>query len=112
MKLACKLLRAAGYTTLEASEALEGIQLAITGQPDVILMDVELPGMDGLSATKLLKRDARTKDIPVVAVTAFAMEFDREKALAAGCSAYISKPYRIKDLYHTIDSLGDRPGSM
>ena len=86
------LLRSNGYQVREASTAQEAFEILKTERPDLILMDVQLPGMDGLEATRKLKENAATRDIPVVAVTSYAMTGDREKALAAGCAGYITKP--------------------
>ena len=86
------LLRSNGYQVSEASTALEAFEILKTERPNLILMDVQLPGMDGLEATKRLKENPATRDIPVVAVTSYAMKGDREKALAAGCVGYIMKP--------------------
>ena len=86
------LLRSNGYQVREASTAQEAFEILKTERPDLILMDVQLPGMDGLEATRKLKANAETRDIPVVAVTSYAMTGDREKALAAGCAGYITKP--------------------
>jgi two-component system cell cycle response regulator DivK len=105
MKLACLLLRNAGHTALCAADAETGLTLAHNDGPDLILMDVQLPGMDGLAATSLLKRDPLTAAIPVIALTAMAMKDDREKAEVAGCDAYIAKPLRYRELLAAIDSL-------
>ena len=105
MKLACLLLHRAGHTTLCASDAENGLTLARSDQPDLILMDVQLPGMDGLAATGLLKQDQATAGIPVIALTAMAMKEDQAKSSAAGCAAYITKPLRYQKLYETIDAL-------
>ena len=86
------LLRSKGYRVLQATAALEAFEILKTERPDLILMDVQLPGMDGLEATRKLKENPVTRDIPVVAVTSYAMKGDREKALAAGCVGYITKP--------------------
>jgi len=86
------LLRARGYQVREATSAREAFELIAVERFDLILMDVQLPELDGLEATRRLKGDAATRDIPVVAVTSYAMKGDREKALAAGCCAYITKP--------------------
>ena len=86
------LLRSKGYQVREASTAQEAFKILKTERPDLIVMDVQLPGMDGLEATRKLKENALTRDIPVVAVTSYAMTGDREKALAAGCAGYITKP--------------------
>ena len=105
MKLACLLLHSAGHTVLSAVDAESGLTLARTEQPDLILMDIQLPGMDGLAATALLKRDPATAAIPVLALTAMAMKADQEKTRAAGCDAYIAKPLRYQELYAAIDML-------
>ena len=105
MKLATLLLSSAGHTELCATDAEHGLMLARERQPDLILMDIQLPGMDGLTATGILKRDPVTAAIPVVALTAMAMKEDREKSLQAGCDGYIAKPLRYKELYAVIDSL-------
>ncbi|TFD75142.1 response regulator [Cryobacterium sp. Sr8] len=105
MKLATLLMERAGHTVLTADDAETGLALARAKRPDLILMDVQLPGMDGLAATALLKRDPTTASIPVIALTAMAMQADREKSRLAGCDAYITKPLRYKELYEAIDSL-------
>jgi two-component system cell cycle response regulator DivK len=92
MELAADVLEAAGYSVLQAEDAEKGIALAKAEKPSLILMDIGLPGTDGLSATELLKQEAETKEIPVVALTAHAMKGDEERALAAGCEGYIRKP--------------------
>jgi two-component system, cell cycle response regulator DivK len=102
MKLAVFLLESAGHTVLSATDAEAGLTLARDKQPDLILMDIQLAGMDGLEATALLKADAATRAIPVVAVTALAMKGDEERIRAAGCDAYIAKPIRYKDVLATI----------
>lgn len=105
MKLACLLLNNAGHHPLCAADAETGLTLARRNQPDLILMDIQLPGMDGLQATALLKQDSATAAIPVIAVTAMAMKADREKSQAAGCEAHLSKPLRYRELYQVIDAL-------
>lgn len=105
MKLACLLLENAGYTALCAADAETGLIRARAELPDMILMDIQLPGMDGLAATMLLKKDPLTVAIPVIALTAMAMKDDEEKTLAAGCDAYIAKPVRYQELYAAIDAL-------
>lgn len=91
-RLAEFLLRSQGYRVREAVTAQEAFEILETDRPDLILMDVQLPGMDGLEATRRLKEDPATRGIPVVAVTSYAMKGDREKVLAMGCAAYITKP--------------------
>ena len=96
MKLATLLLQRSGYQVLQATDARTAITCAHESQPDMILMDVQLPGMDGLEATRLLKADAVTRDLTVIALTAFAMKGDEERILAAGCDGYIAKPIDYK----------------
>jgi two-component system, cell cycle response regulator DivK len=103
MKLVSLLLRNVGYVVLAAADAEAGVALARTALPDLILMDMQLPGMDGLAATALLKGNPATAAIPVIALTALAMKEDREKTVAAGCDAYIAKPLRYKEMYAVID---------
>lgn len=105
MKLACLLLENVGHVALTAVDAEIGLTVAKDEKPDLILMDIQLPGMDGLAATKLLKADPETAHIPVIALTAMAMKEDQEKTRTAGCDAYIAKPLRYKDLLAAIDEL-------
>jgi two-component system cell cycle response regulator DivK len=105
MKLASLLVRNAGHMVLCAVDAETGLTLAHADQPDLILMDIQLPGMDGLAATALLKQDPATAAIPVIALTAMAMKEDQEKTKVAGCDAYIAKPLRYQELYEAIDIL-------
>ena len=92
MTIGIFLLESAGHTLLSATDAEVGLALAREQQPDLILMDIQLPGMDGLEATVLLKRDEATRAIPVIALTALAMKGDEERIRAAGCDGYIAKP--------------------
>lgn len=105
MKLASLLLQKAGHEVLRAVDAETGLTLARAQAPALILMDVQLPGMDGLAAAALLKGDPATAGIPIIALTAMAMKEDREKARAAGCDGYIAKPLRYQELYAAIDAL-------
>lgn len=105
MKLAVLLLQNAGHSVSCALDAETGVALAREQLPELILMDIQLPGMDGLAATLLLKSDPTTAAIPVIALTAMAMKADRERSLNAGCNAYIAKPLRYPELYETIDFL-------
>jgi len=91
-RLAMFLLRSQGYQVREATSAQEAFAILRTEQFDLIVMDIQLPGMDGLEATKKLKAEPAIANIPVIAVTSYAMSGDREKALAAGCSGYVTKP--------------------
>jgi len=92
MKLATFLLESEGHAVLSAVDAEAGLTLARSQHPDLILMDIQLPGMDGLEATALLKREVATRDIPVIALTALAMKGDEERIRASGCDGYIAKP--------------------
>lgn len=114
MKLACLLLRNAGHEVLCAVDAETGLTLARDDSPELILMDIQLPGMDGLAATALLKQDPATAAIPVIALTAMAMKEDQEKTRTAGCDAYIAKPLRYQELYAAIDALlsARTPGAL
>jgi two-component system cell cycle response regulator DivK len=105
MKLTALLVQSAGHSVLRAEDAETGMMLARSGQPDLILMDIQLPGMDGLAATALLKQDPATAAIPIIALTALAMKADQEKSQIAGCDAYIAKPVRYRELYAAIDAL-------
>ena len=98
MELVCDILEANDFAVYQACEAQEGIQIAKENMPHLILMDIQMPGMDGLEATQILKEDISTKDIPVVALTAHAMIGDEEKALEAGCNGYITKPIDTREL--------------
>ena len=96
MRLARDVLRFAGFRTLEAARGSEGVSLAVEHLPDVILMDIRLPDIDGTDATRQLKADARTARIPIVALTSFAMEGDREWFLDAGFDGYLEKPIDVR----------------
>jgi two-component system cell cycle response regulator DivK len=102
MTLAVLLLKSAGYTVLTAVDAEAGLTLARAELPDLILMDIQLPGMDGLDATALLKRDRATCAIPVIALTAVAMKGAEDRIRAAGCDGYIAKPMGAKDFLATV----------
>lgn len=105
LKLATLLLTHAGYDVISAVDAEAGVTVAREASPDLVLMDVQLPGMDGLEATALLKADPATADIPIIALTAMAMKDDQARAEAAGCDAWIAKPLRYRELYAAIDRL-------
>lgn len=109
-RLAAAVLASAQHVALQAADAAEGIGVARRERPDLILMDVQLPGMDGLEATRILKTDPRTRAIPVIALTAFAMKGDRERFLESGCDGYLDKPYTWKALLAEIDRLLAKPG--
>ena len=99
MTLATFLVQSAGHAVISATDAEAGLTLARAEQPGLILMDIQLPGMDGLEATRQLKRDAVTRAIPVFALTALAMKGDEERIRAAGCDGYIAKPLAYRDLF-------------
>lgn len=98
MRLAVAVLKNAGHEPVQACNAEVGIDLARRERPALILMDIQLPGMDGLAATRELKRDAATRDIPVIAVTAYLAEHSEEEVRAAGCAGFIAKPYHHAEL--------------
>ncbi|MFH1293183.1 MAG: response regulator [Pseudomonadota bacterium] len=96
LKLVRDLLQVSGYVTIEATNGKQGVEMARTKKPDLILMDIQMPVMDGLEAIKILKGDDATKGIPIVALTAYAMKGDEEKMIEVGCDGYIPKPIDIK----------------
>lgn len=98
LKLARVLFQGEGYQVRTASDAEDALRLLQTFTPSVILMDIQLPGMDGLELTRRLKADVATKDIVIVALTAYAMKGDEERARAAGCDDYVAKPIDIESL--------------
>jgi two-component system, cell cycle response regulator DivK len=102
MKLFHDLLDAHGYRTLQTRSGLDALQLARTHRPNLILMDIQLPEVSGLEVTKWLKDDEELRDIPVIAVTAFAMKGDEERIKQGGCEAYISKPISIGTFLETV----------
>lgn len=104
MTLAVFLLKSAGYAILSAIDAEAGLAVARAERPDLILMDIQLPGMDGLQATALLKADEATRGIPVIALTALAMKGDEERIRAAGCDGYIAKPLAYKEFLATVSA--------
>ena len=103
MKLVKSLLSIGHYNIIEAADAETGVTLARDKKPDLILMDIHLPGMDGLTATRLIKEETSLKGIPVVAFTSFAMEGDEEKAMEAGCAGYITKPLNTQNFLSTVE---------
>ncbi len=105
MKLSRLLLLRAGHRVLRAVDAESGLLMARAALPALVLMDIQLPGMDGLAATALLKQDPATARIPVIALTALAMAEDQRRSMRAGCDAYIAKPLRYRELYAAIDAL-------
>jgi len=102
MKLFREVLESSGYRTLEAETGERAVALTIEHRPDLVLMDIHLPDIDGVEALRLLRADERTGSVPVVALTAQAMEGDRERFLAAGFDGYLSKPVNIMDLLDAV----------
>lgn len=100
-----RLLRRRGYELLAAHDGAEGVVLGQSEMPDLILMDMSLPVLDGWEATRRLKAAPETQDIPIIALTAHAMSADRDKALAAGCDDYDSKPIELERLLPKIEAL-------
>ncbi len=105
MRLYRAVLEALGYNILQAKDGMEGWRIAREHRPDLILMDIKLPDVSGLEVTKRLKADETLKSIPVIAITAFAMEGDEEKMLEGGCDAYIAKPVFLADFRQTFARL-------
>jgi CheY-like chemotaxis protein len=105
-----RYLRRKGFEVLVAADGRQGLQAAQAGGPDLVLMDMSLPVLDGWEATRQLKADPRTRDIPVIALTAHAMAGDREKALDAGCDEYDTKPVEFARLFGKIQTLLGRAG--
>ncbi|MES2071656.1 MAG: response regulator [Pseudomonadota bacterium] len=98
MKLAVIVLESGGYQVVQAVDGAQGIDQARRELPDLILMDIQLPGTDGLTATRILKADVATSHIPIIALTAYAMKGDDERMFAAGCDGYITKPIHYPEL--------------
>jgi two-component system, cell cycle response regulator DivK len=110
MKLFRDVLQATGYRTVEATTGAEAVELAAEHGPDLVLMDIQLPDLDGAEALSRLRADARTASIPVLALTAQAMQGDRERFLAAGFDGYISKPVNVVELLGSVRQYCDGRG--
>jgi two-component system, cell cycle response regulator DivK len=110
-KLVREVLQVTGYRTLEAETAEEGIRLAREAEPALILMDLQLPGMDGFAALTALRADTATKTIPVIAVTASAMHHQRPQILAAGFDGYQTKPLAVREFLEGVRAVLDRNGA-
>ena len=102
LKLFTDLLQAQGYRVISTQDGMAALDMARAERPDLILMDIQLPEVSGIDVTKWLKADDELKDIPVIAVTAFAMKGDEEKIRASGCEAYISKPISVSHFLETV----------
>ncbi len=108
-KLVRDVLQVKGYQTIESESAEEGLKLALDKSPALILMDIQLPGIDGITALKQLRADVRTKGIPVIAITASAMTHNRQTLLAEGFDGYQTKPIGLKDFLGEVERvLGER----
>ena len=103
LKLVSDLLELEGYVVIRCSDAESAIELLKNNLPDLILMDIALPGIDGLQLTRIIKADHRTRDIKVIALTAFAMPGDKDRVLEAGCDGYITKPIDTRKFKSQID---------
>ena len=108
MKLENELLQAHGYDTLQSVDGKDALQLAREHHPNLIIMDIQLPEISGIEYTKMLKADDQLKDIPILAVTAFAMKGDEEKIRAAGCDGYIAKPISVPHFLETVEKFVNR----
>ena len=108
LKLVRDVLQYKGYQTIEAGTGEEGVRLAKARIPDLVLMDIQLPGIDGITALGQLRADAATRAIPVIAVTASAMTHDRKKIMAAGFDGYQSKPIKVKEFMDAVREILDR----
>jgi two-component system cell cycle response regulator DivK len=108
MRLLKDILEGSGYETLQAADGLEAIDLAFASLPNLILLDIQLPEISGLEVSRRLKGDDRSRRIPIVAVTAFAMGWHEREALDSGCDAYISKPIAVLGFLNTVESFLSR----
>jgi two-component system cell cycle response regulator DivK len=102
MKLARDVLQVKGYTTLEAVSGEDGVKLAVEQKPDLVLMDIQLPGMNGIEALRVLRANPVTAEIPVIAVTASVMQQDRKQITEAGFDAYVGKPINLKEFLDAV----------
>ncbi len=105
------LLTSVGYELIEAVDGEAGVRLAKAHRPDLILMDIQLPVLDGYEATRRIKADPELRPIPLIVVTSYALSGDDRKAMAAGCDAYVAKPFSPRELLATIRSLLPAPGA-
>lgn len=111
MKLISAVLESSGHRVLEKSSAEQAVEDIEAHRPELILLDLKLPGMDGLALARLLKQNPSTRHIPIVAITAAAEKYSRADALAAGCDAFIVKPVDTRKLPQQVSAAADRPGS-
>jgi two-component system cell cycle response regulator DivK len=108
-KLIRDILAHRGTAVIEASNGREGVDLAAEMNPGLILMDIQLPGMNGMEATRLIKANPASRHIPIVALTGYAMDGDEKRMLEAGCDGYLSKPFKIKELLQLVESFLGAP---
>ena len=111
MKLFCDLLDAFGYETVQSRDGLRAVDLTREHRPDLIIMDIQLPEVSGLDLTRWIKDDASISDIPIMAVTAFAMRQDEQHVREAGCEAYMSKPIQMMPFINTVKQLTSPRGA-
>ncbi len=104
-KLARDLLEVFGYVIIEAENGKQGVEMTKTHKPDLILMDIMMPVMDGIEATRILKTDSTTQTIPILAVSSMAMKGDQERIIGYGCDGYLAKPYNIHELKEMLAEL-------
>ena len=110
LKLVRDVLRFKGYQTLEATNATDGLRLAAEENPDLILMDIQLPDIDGITALGRLRADPKTRDTPVLAVSASVMPDEQQAIVASGFNAYITKPINVKSFVETVEKYVGKPG--
>lgn len=108
-KLIRDILAHRGTAVIEAANGREGVDLAVEMNPGLILMDIQLPGMNGMEATRLIKANPASRHIPIVALTGYAMDGDEKRMREAGCDGYLSKPFKIKELLKMVDSFLGAP---
>jgi two-component system cell cycle response regulator DivK len=110
LKLLRDVLRFKGYETLEAMTGTEGVRLARERNPDLVLMDIQLPDIDGVTALAQIRADASTRDIPVIAVSASVMPDEQQRIVASGFNAYVTKPISVKSFVETVEKFARKPG--
>jgi two-component system, cell cycle response regulator DivK len=110
LKLLRDVLRFKGYETLEAMTGTEGVRLARERNPDLVLMDIQLPDIDGVTALAQIRADASTRDMPVIAVSASVMPDEQQRIVASGFNAYVTKPISVKSFVETVEKFAGKPG--
>jgi two-component system, cell cycle response regulator DivK len=109
LKLMRDILQRFSYETVEAYDGEQGVEMAKTTKPDLILMDIMMPKMDGLEATRQIKADSVTEHIPIIALTSYAMNGDKERTIEAGCDAYLAKPVNINEVLKLVANMTCAP---